>query len=381
MKQTEIEGWGSLKRLGGVLDSLGAESILLVTGRHSYHESGAQGVLDQILSPYAVTRFCDFGGDRDLSDLEKGAELLRSGGFGAVISVGGGTVIDTAKLISILAAHEGEVGKYITGEALFDKKGLPLVAVPTTSGSGSESTHFAVVFMHKLKYSVAHEHMLPDYSILDPSLTVSMTPGVTAVSGLDALAQAIESHWSINSTDQSRGYSGRALRLAVGHLKNAVRSPDRRSREAMAEAAHLAGKAINIAKTTAAHAVSYYFTIDHNVPHGHAVALTLGSFIEFNNMVSAADVAEARGLDHVRHSIEDLLDILGAGSGSEAAGVLESLMHEIGLETDIRKMGVNGKYEVDRLVESVNVERLRNNPRRVEPHQIPAIIGVEDLMS
>jgi alcohol dehydrogenase class IV len=375
MKQIEIEGWGSLSRITGVLDSIGAANILLVTGRRSYSDSGARSVLDQLLRPYVVTRFREFGGDRNPDEIERGAELLRHGSFDVVLAVGGGTVMDTAKLISILAANEGDVRKYIRRQSPLEKKGLPLIAVPTTSGSGSESTHFAVVFMDRLKYSVAHQYMLPDYCIIDPSLTMSLPARVTAVTGLDALAQAVESYWSINSTDQSRGYSERALRLAAGHLKDAVQKPDRRSREAMAEAAHLAGKAINIAKTTAAHAVSYYFTVFHGVPHGHAVGLTLGSFIMFNSMVGAEDVADTRGLDHVRDSIGNLLGILGAGSGEEAALVIENLMQAIGLETDIRKMGLKGKEEVDRLVESINVERLRNNPRRVEPHDIPAIIG------
>jgi alcohol dehydrogenase class IV len=375
MKQVEIEGWGSLSKLPGVLESIGARNVFLVTGRSSYGSSGARMGLDGLLHPYVVTRFCDFSAERDPDEVGRGAELLRGIGSDAVVAVGGGTVIDTAKLICILAANEGDVRKYIRRELPLEKKGQPLVAVPTTAGSGSESTHFAVAYIDKIKYSVAHEYMLPDYSIIDPQLTMSLPADVTAVTGLDALAQAVESYWSINSTGESRAYSKKALELAVGHLKDAVTRPDRKSREAMADASHLAGKAINIAKTTVAHAVSYYFTAHHGVRHGHAVAATLGSFIRFNSMVSADDIVDERGLDHVRGCIGEILGILGAENGDEAAGVIENLMQELGLETDVRMLGLSGKEEVDRLVGSINIERLKNNPRRIEPRDIPEIIG------
>ncbi|MFH1313624.1 MAG: phosphonoacetaldehyde reductase [Candidatus Eisenbacteria bacterium] len=375
MKQVEMEGWGSLGELPGVLESIGAKKIFLVTGKTSYAGSGARKILDELLHPYVVTRFCDFSAERDPDEIARGAELLRSIEFDAVVAVGGGTVIDTAKLISILTANKGDVRKYIKRDLPLESKGLPLVAVPTTAGSGSESTHFAVVYMDKIKYSVAHEYMLPDYCIVDPSLTMTLPADVTASTGLDALAQAVESYWSINSTAESRGYSRRALELAAGHLRSAATRPDKKSRQAMAEASHLSGKAINIAKTTVAHAVSYYFTAHHNVPHGHAVALTLGSFIRFNSMVGAEDVADERGLDHVKGCIGEILRILGAESGDEGAGVIENLMQELGLETDIGKLGLSGKEEVDRLVGSINVERLKNNPRKIEPQDIPGIIG------
>jgi alcohol dehydrogenase class IV len=293
-----------------------------------------------------------------------------------IIAVGGGSVMDMAKLVNIFRSNGGEMMSYVTGRTPIEKPGLPLAAVPTTSGSGSEATHFAVLYVDKVKYSVAHEYMRPDYCLIDPALTESLPPHLTASSGIDALGQAIESYWSVNSTDASKSYSEQAIELAVGHLKQAVKSPDKASRQAMAEAAHLAGKAIDIAKTTGPHAISYYFTSHYDVPHGHAVALTLGRFIHFNSRVSSRDVADRRGADYVRATMERLLGLLGVQSAEEGTAMIESLIAEIGLETDVRKVGLCDSAAVAELVRGVNAERLKNNPRKVRPDDIPLLLGI-----
>src|SRR5207248_4789041 len=125
------------------------------------------------------------------------------------------------------------------------------------------------------KYSVCHEFLLPDIAIVDPILTHKMSPRLTAITGMDALSQAIESYWSIHSTEESKGYAREAIRIIVDQLPKAVNEPTNDSRLAMARASHLAGKAINVTRTTAPHALSYALTSRFGVPHGQAVSLTL----------------------------------------------------------------------------------------------------------
>src|SRR5690606_25840825 len=149
-----------------------------------------------------------------------------------------------------------------TGDSLVERDGPPLLAVPTTAGTGSEATHFAVVYIDGVKHSLAHPLLRPDLVILDPLLTYAMPPGLTAATGLDALSQGIEALWAVGATTKSVGYAARAVELAAGALETAVIAPDRTARRAMMEAAHASGLAIDISKTTAPHALSYAISTD-----------------------------------------------------------------------------------------------------------------------
>jgi alcohol dehydrogenase class IV len=171
--------------------------------------------------------------------------------------------------------------------------GKPLIAIPTTSGTGTEATCFAVVYIDKTKYSLKHSSILPDYTIIDPTLTHAMPPLVTAATGMDALAQAIESYWGVKSTHESQAYAREAITLTLAYLKAACQN-EVEARDAMSRAANLAGKAINLTETTACHAVSYPITSYFNVPHGHAVALTLASMFGYINNLRSMSQGRAQ---------------------------------------------------------------------------------------
>ena len=138
-----------------------------------------------------------------------------------------------------------------------------------------------------------------------------MPPTITADTGLDALCQAIESLWSVQSTSESIDYATQSIRLAWKHLEAAVLHPCEEDRRAMSQAAHLAGKAINISKTTAPHAISYTITSKFGVAHGRAVALTLGALLAFNGEISDADCTDDRGAEYVRQTVHTIVNLLG----------------------------------------------------------------------
>lgn len=356
MKQETHLGWGSIKEAESVLARYNTASVFLVAGKNSYQSSGAAKALTPVLARRRVIVFSDFTENPKSDDIERGAALFRQDPCDLILVVGGGSALDTAKLIRAAASEY-----------------KPLVAVPTTAGTGSEATHFAVVYRDGKKSSIANGLMLPDVAIVDPALTESMSPRLTAVTGLDALAQAVESHWAIASTDESKRCAISAMERIVEHFVGAITAPTKQAREAMAYASNEAGQAINITKTTAPHALSYVFTSRFGVPHGHAVALTLGSLIEYNAGVTEADAADPRGPEHVRKNISEMLRALRCESAAEARQKIESYMGRAGLATRLSDLGVSAE-DIASCVESVNTERLANNPRRLAPESIVGIL-------
>lgn len=224
----------------------------------------------------------------------------------------GGSVIDVAKAVNILNANPGDPVGYIEKRKEIKHKGKVIVVIPTTAGSGSEATHFIVFYMGKIKCSLGHkEFTLPDYAVVDSTLTRSLPPYQTASTGMDALGQAVESYWGIYSTDKSKKYARDAIEIIMGNLQEAVNNPTLKSREAMAKGANMAGKAIDITRTTACHAIAYPITSYFGVSHGHAVGLTIPSILVYNSEVSEEDVLDKRGVEYVRKTIKDLSNLLG----------------------------------------------------------------------
>ena len=350
--------------LQGILDVACPECVFLVTGKKSFESSGAKGICDTVLKNTQVTIFDEFDTNPKIEDIEKGVVVFKEVNPDLVLAIGGGSVIDIAKSINVLSVENGDCLKdYVVGKKKLTSSGAPLVAVPTTSGSGSEATHFAVVYIKEKKYSLAHESMLPEYSIIDAQLTMSLPVNITAAAGLDALAQGIESYWSINATDESKKYARQAITLAIQNLERAVHAPDEASRRAMSEAAYYAGKAINISKTTAAHALSYSLTAHFGVAHGHAVFLALPQVFKFNSEVVSSDVVDERGVDYVKETMHELVALLGCTSVPEARELLESLVTKLNLPIKLREFGVVEK-DIVVFLEGVSPERMGNNPRK-----------------
>ena len=363
---------GSVGRVRAVLEKLRARSIFLVTHTIAYQNSGAEAKLEPFLSN--VVRFTDFEPNPKLQDAERALELLKTNPCDVVLAVGGGSAIDMAKLVCIFAAQQAPPQEIIAGLPHLKPKQLPLIAVPTTAGTGSEATHFAVVYAEGKKYSVAHPSLLPDFAMVDPELTYDLPGHLTAVSGLDALCQGIESWWSVQSTEQSKRLARKAVGLAWNHLETAVHRPTPQSRFAMCQASHLAGRAINLSKTTAPHAISYSITSRCGIAHGHAVALTLGPILVYNTQVSSVDLGDARGVAYVRDTMKEILDILGCRTPEEASQKISHLMESIGCPPRLRDLDSSSPELRKHIAEQVNLERLKNNPRTIGKKQVHQLL-------
>ncbi len=369
-------GFNSIENLGAELAGFKPTIILLVRDRVAYEISGAKRVLDPVLENCSIAEFYDFELYPKLPDIERGISLFGENDPDLVIAVGGGSVIDTTKSIAILANHSGSAEQCVKGEHSLSDRITPLIAIPTTAGTGSEATHFAVVYNEGEKYSLAHPTILPDVAIVDPQFTRSLPPYHTASTGMDALAQAIESYWSIHSTSESKRYAAAAITLIMTNLETAVNHPDDTSRESMAMAAHLAGKAINIAKTTAPHAVSYPMTSYFDLSHGHAVGLTLARMMEYNTGVTQDDLLDKRGVAYVQKTLQEVVQLTGAKYLGEAAGKIDGLMTSIGLSTRLHELRITREEDFELIVKhGFNSQRVRNNPRELTESALRRILG------
>ena len=374
MKTSEYFGKGSIRRLSMIAEVASSRRILLITGKESFKVSGAAKSLELILSSLQVDRF-SVGTDLPvLSDVHAGLKVYGEFRPDLVIAVGGGSVIDIAKMIRICSVQEDSPEDIASGTGTILRRGVPLIAIPTTAGSGSEVTHFAVVFVGNEKFSVAHDYVRPEVAIVDPQLTYSMPPLQTAMSGMDAFSQALESLWSVRSSDSSRHMASEAMDLVLQNINMAVNSPSGDSREAMSKAAHLAGKAIDISKTTGPHALSYGLTTSFGIPHGQAVALTVGRFLEFNCEATNSDLNDPRGMEHVKQVLTEICNLLGVSTCTEGRKAITALMVSLGLETQLAAYGVTSPADCVRLASEVNTQRLSNNPRRATRQQLEMIL-------
>lgn len=360
----------SIDEVSSVLDSLQAERLFLVVDKSAWQASGARKVLEPVFLQRATTWFTDFELNPKLDDVYRGILDYREFQPDFVIALGGGTAIDLAKLVGALAIQDGNARDIVTGRVAIEATGKPLMAIPTTAGTGSEATHFAVVYVDGIKYSVAHPSLMPCYPVVDSALTISLPKRITAATGLDAFCQAIESIWAVAATEESMQYATEAARLAFHNLVIATHSPNPAAREAMCRASHLAGKAINITKTTASHALSYALTSQYGVPHGMAVAITLAPMLAFNSEVTNEDCTDPRGVIAVKDRMSRILDALKADTVTAATASIRDLLLSVDCPTTLDEVGLKTFTELKSIATSVNVERLLNNPRRAGPEQI-----------
>lgn len=352
---------GAILEVQTTLMQIKAKNIFLVTGKKSFESCGAKKKLKWLFDSYEVTHFNEFQTNPDSNNVIKGVQFFNHGKCDIIVSVGGGSVIDMAKLINYY--HNAGL-KTIEESTIKNKKFTPVkhISLPTTAGSGSEATHFAVMYIGDTKYSVAHEKLIPNVAIIDSELHYSQTPYQKAVSGADALAQAMESFWSVQSTEESRLYSEKALELVWNNLPRVVHNSDKEAHLKLAVAANLAGRAINIAKTTAPHALAYGFTKHAGLPHGHAVALTLPYFIKLHS-------------NECTHSCRESLnkiDTIINNENKELDRCMIDFLDNINLNIRFNQLNISSEI-FEQSTQKINFERLLNNPVEITNQTIKTI--------
>jgi len=362
---TEYIGIDQINSLSIFLGEVKPKNIFLVSGKNSFLTSGLSKKILKILEGYSFVQFNNFETNPKYEDIKVAKELFLKNNCDLILAAGGGSAIDVAKCVNIYQSNPENFESIITDSSLIKNKGVPLVAIPSTAGTGSEATHFAVIYKENIKYSIAHPYLLPNCAIVDAQFTFDLPSYITACTGFDALCQAVESFWSVQASEVSKGYAREAIIKIRENFLNSIRESDQNSRQQMAHAAFLSGKAINITKTTAPHAISYPLTSDFGIPHGHAVALTLGYFFEINEeFENQVKVNDHRGAAYVKSTMKELREIFNWSSPEESREKWFELMTQAGLGINFKEMNLED-LNVKDIASRVNIERLINNPIQI----------------
>ncbi|MET1414930.1 iron-containing alcohol dehydrogenase [Roseibium sp. HPY-6] len=328
------------------------------------------GLLDPSLSALIeagldVGRFEDVVADPPRSLVETATAAAKSHGATSVIGFGGGSSLDVAKLVALLARSDEDLdAAWGIGNAQGPR--LPLVLVPTTAGTGSEVTPISIITVgEEEKRGVVSPLLLPDLAILDAELTLGLPAHVTAATGIDAMVHAIEAYASLSANNNpiSRTLAVEALRLLGANIETAVSSPrDEGARSAMLLGSMLAGMSFANSPVAAVHALAYPLGGTFHIPHGLSNALVLPHVIKFNNVSAAPTYAEiAPAL------FPDLSMMHDASERAEAfATRLGELSAKLGLETKLRTLGI-GEADLPKLARDAmkQTRLLVNNPREV----------------
>jgi alcohol dehydrogenase class IV len=361
MNDQPMQELTGLDSIHSYLQSCHANRLFLVADRVAWERSGAAERLTSLVRDFHAVVFDRFSPNPQLADAEAGLRLARDHACDAWMALGGGTAIDLCKLIRCFAKQPESPTEVVTKPSCIQLDPSPMIAVPTTAGTGSEATQFAVVYVQGQKHSVGHPSMRPSAVVLDARLTATMPRPLTAATGLDALSQAIESLWSVRGTEASRADAAAALELGWHHLPHAFHSPNIASREAMLRAAHLAGRAINVSQTTAPHAVSYFLTSNYGLPHGFAVAITLAPFLRFNAQL--AQHPDAPHAELMASCLRTLGRVMKVETADQMAEQWTRLVDGLGGPTRLEQLGIRRDTELLAVASAVNSQRLANNPR------------------
>lgn len=296
----------------------------------------------------------------------KGVELFNGNRCDAIVAVGGGSTLDVAKCIKLYCRMDPS-RNYLEQEC--KDSCVPLIAVPTTAGTGSESTRYAVIYYDGKKQSITHTSIVPDYAILEPKLLKSLPLYQKKCTMLDALCQGIESLWSVNSTDESMVFSKMAIETIMYHWHGYIENNDEDDAKSIMLAANYAGRAINITQTTAPHAMSYKLTSMYGLPHGHAVALCLPE-VWMYMMEHPEKCIDKRGAEHLEFIFEWLGRLMLCDSAYKGLMMFRAIMFSLDMSAP-ESNNLDADLEV--LVHSVNPVRLKNNPVALDEKTIDVI--------
>ena len=361
-------GRNSIENIASICRENRIKNILIVAGKESIKKNHAFEKINKLLVGFNLFFFQEFTKNPTLEEVKKGINIFSKNNIEIVIAIGGGSCIDMAKLIrSLVKFNNHDIGRVIIKSKKLIKS-VPLIAIPTTFGTGSEETSFAVVYINNTKYSLSDKTVKPNHVILDPDLCLTVPKKVASSTMLDSLCQSIESLWSIRSNEKSKKYAKKSIKIFLENYQNAYQG-NIGAIEKMLEASNLSGKAINITTTTAPHALSYPLTIFHGIQHGHAVALTLGSFFKINFDCKEENLNDPRGCSHVKEILIEIFELFSCQDSTGCVKFWRKLMNNLELESKLANLGID-EDSIENLISYINLERLNNNPVKLDKNQI-----------
>lgn len=341
---SELDDYLAVNGIKRVLLVCGASIELLKIGSY-FHKLKERKKIE-------VVRFSEFCPNPAYESVVQGVKRFREQRCDSIIAVGGGSAIDVAKCIKLYCNMDPSEN-YLSQTVI--PNDIKLLVAPTTAGTGSEATRYAVIYDNGIKRSITDDSCIPATVLFDHSTLRTLPEYHRKSTMMDAFSHALEASWSINSTEESREYSLEAIRLILSNW-NEYLANEERGNMGMLQAAHIAGKAINIAQTTAGHSMSYKLTGLYGIAHGHAAAIC--NAVLFPYLVhNIEDCVDIRGTAHLSKVLEQIAEAMGCASPEEAADSFNEMVRE--LKFEIPKPGID---DYAALKTSVNLERLKNYP-------------------
>lgn len=345
-----IFGCGKLKQIGQVCSDRAYQNGILVCDPMFVSNGLSQKVIE-----YAQGRLCgvfsDITPNPTISSVNACARIIEQHHAGFLVALGGGSSMDCAKAASVVAFSGHDAQYYHSGGGTIDHAGVPLIAVPTTAGTGSEVTNVAVLSDtdRGIKAPMASARMFAKIALVDPELTLSVPPQVVASTGLDVISHALEAYWSKNHLPICDAAAIYAAKLAFDNLYRAYEhGDDIQAKENMSLASLIAGLAFGPPKTAASHACSFPLTNLYHIPHGEACAFTLDALVRINCETDA-------------ERLETFARMVGFSNASEMADEISSLKHRMRMRCTLQEAGI-AEEDVPALAEACEHPNLRNNP-------------------
>jgi len=359
-----IFGPGGLSQVGVEAERLGSKT-LIVLGRSAMKKSGALDRLTHLLieNNLEYVIYKNVPSDPTVEIIDTGTGLARKEKCNLIIALGGGSVLDTGKAISAMVTNEGSVADYqeIEGKGRkFQHKPIPFIAIPTTSGTGSEATRNAVITNTKLglKKSIRDLCLIPEVALVDPELTLSLPPHITAISGGDALTQCIESYLGKKSQEITDALAMHAIGLVGKSLVKAVKEgKNLEARKDMAMAALLSGLCLSNSGLGTAHALSHPLGVYYKIPHGLSCAVLLPYVMEYNQPVvtkKLAKIAECLG--------ENISSLSETEAAQRAVEKVKEILTAVGIKENLFGWKIE-EEDFPKLIKGAKGGSLDNNPR------------------
>lgn len=340
--------------LDDYLEDNHVRSMMLVCGKAvKYHPLYKHIKELESLTGIRITEFSDFEPNPKYESVRAGVKQFNENGCDSILALGGGSTMDVAKCIKLFANMDPD-RSYL--DQRIEENNILLMTIPTTAGTGSEVTRYAVIYYDGVKQSITHESCIPSMVFIDTSFLKTVPEYHRKATLLDALCHGVESYWCVNSTDESKAYAKEAITMILDNMDPYLNNENRGNIN-MQRASQLAGRAINITQTTAGHAMCYMLTEMYGIAHGHAAALCVNVLWPYM-LEHTADCTDKRGEKYLVRTLRELATAFDRDTPAEACARFDSILRELQLKAP----DISGEADLDKLAANVKPERLRNQP-------------------
>jgi alcohol dehydrogenase class IV len=372
-----VFGRDTFKEVPAEINAFG-NSVLVVTGKTAMRKAGVTSRLETLLTQKDITYYLfeRVDPEPDIEIIQEGLDFLQDHKVMSVLAIGGGSVIDVAKVIAGVYGHvsrdKSTLREFLGHDIIIP--GLPCIAIPTTAGTGSEVTKNAVILDSRTqtKSSIVRSPLItPKVAIIDPVLMLSMPPKITAASGMDALTQAIEAYVTKKANPFCEMLAIQAIEIIGRNLQQAVADGSNLEvREKMAYGSLLSALAFAISSLGAVHGLAHPIGALFHATHGIVCALLLPHIMEFNKITAPTKFAK---IGAVLHSAVDISQKSSTELIERGIEFIKDLLEQIQLPTTLRELGVH-ETDIPRIVSDTKGSSLDNNPRQASPEDLTQIL-------